>query len=691
MATSSSIRQLQQKLAPPTTSKSSTETKLKTADKVCLCADVQHLIGHQGKLSPRLQGFATLKQENIHFVHVKEEEEELNITQEGDYLFRPEEADPTKLPMTFVSVKTENHEDLPRENLLAPLSHTDSKPFECSEKKTDVQELIDHQEEHSPQPQGISTLKQEDPYSLHIKEEEEEELWINQDECLLGSKKADPINWPLAVVSVKTEEHEGKPQDQQLISYQEEESPQPHEITTLKQENLHFLRVKKEEEGIWLIREADPTKLPLTVVSVKTEDHEEKLQANNLLAPLSDSEAEDLVEEPLSSDTDCEGDMRTNTDNKHSQCLKNNTGKKRFSCSVCDKSFTKRSYLPQHMKTHTGEKTCSCSICGKRFTHKGYLPEHMRTHTGEKRCSCSICGKRFTRKSSVATHMKVHTGEKPFNCSVCAKQFTQRPTMVRHMKTHTHKKSFRCSVCGELFTLKSSMVRHLRTHTVEKPFSCSVCGKSFFLESAKIRHLKTHTGQRHFSCSVCGKRFTLKSNMVKHMITHTGEKRFSCSVCCKMFYKKGDVVRHMRTHTGEKPFSCSVCCKTFAQKKSMLKHMSSHSGEKPFCCSVCGKSFFWEPALIRHMKSHAGEKPFSCLFCGKKFSLKSSMVRHMNTHSGEKPFSCSVCGNRFLEKRSMVRHMKIHTGEKPFSCSVCCKRFSEKRDMVRHMSTHTGV
>ncbi|XP_061759534.1 uncharacterized protein LOC133554580 isoform X7 [Nerophis ophidion] len=98
--------------------------------------DFQHLIGHQGKLSPRLQGFATLKQENIHFVHVKEEEKELDIAQEGDYLFRPQEADPTKLPMTFVTAKTENHEDLPRENLLASLSPTDSKPFECSKKKT---------------------------------------------------------------------------------------------------------------------------------------------------------------------------------------------------------------------------------------------------------------------------------------------------------------------------------------------------------------------------------------------------------------------------------------------------------------------------------------------------------------------------------------------------------------------------
>ncbi|XP_061836200.1 piggyBac transposable element-derived protein 3 [Nerophis lumbriciformis] len=116
---------------------------------------------------------------------------------------------------------------------------------------------------------------------------------------------------------------------QQMIGNPEEVSPQSWGSSTLKQETPQPPCIKKEEEELWITQggecllgreEADYTKFPLSILSVKTEDDEDNLQVDNLLAPLSDSEAEDEVEEPLSSDTDCEDDMRTHIYNKHSEC-----------------------------------------------------------------------------------------------------------------------------------------------------------------------------------------------------------------------------------------------------------------------------------------------------------------------------------------------------------------------------------
>ncbi|XP_061760391.1 uncharacterized protein LOC133554953 isoform X2 [Nerophis ophidion] len=267
MATSCQ-RESERESAPPT------ENNLKSEDE-----DVQQLMSNPEEVSPQSGGSSTLKQETPQPPCIKKEEEELCITQEGECLLGREEADYTKFPLTVVSVKTEDDEEKPQvDNLLAPLSD--------SEAEDEVEE----------------------PLSSDTDCEGDIRTYTDNKHFEGSSKKRDV---------------------QQLMGNQEEVSPQSGGSSTLKQETPQPPCIKKEEEELCITQEgecllgreeADYTKFPLTVVSVKTEDDEEKPQVDNLLAPLSDSEAEDEAEEPLSSDTDCEGDMRTHTDNKHYEC-----------------------------------------------------------------------------------------------------------------------------------------------------------------------------------------------------------------------------------------------------------------------------------------------------------------------------------------------------------------------------------
>ncbi|XP_054628116.1 gastrula zinc finger protein XlCGF57.1-like [Dunckerocampus dactyliophorus] len=608
MATSSQ-REGGRQSAPLTPSKSPTEKKPQTTDN-----DIHKLIAHQEQRPTQVQeGSSTLKQEDPQPPHVKEEEEELWITKDGEHLLDLEEADLTKLPLTVVSVKTEDDEHKPPESLgcFCP---------------ADVQQLIGHQECPN-QLQGSSTLKQEDPQPPHVKEEQEDpqlcyikeeevELWTTQEgECLLGQEEADLIKLPL---TVKTEE---KPPG----SLQLHHSP--------------------SEEN----RAAGPpsSRSPQHMTTEAYGDHCGGLQADKLLVSdrddtthSPDDENWDDTQEHLSSDTDSEGDMRTHTGNKHRKCSKKKTGKNRLTCSVCAKTFSFKCRLTQHMLTHTGEKPLSCSVCAKSFCFKSHLTRHMLTHTGGK----------------------------PFSCSVCAKSFSLKSYMTRHMLTHTGENLLSCSVCAKRFIFKRDLTRHMLTHTGEKAFNCSVCAKSFSLKTCLTQHMLTHTGEKPFSCSVCGQGFARKEHMVSHMRTHTGEKPFCCSVCGRRFAQKEQMVSHMRTHTGEKPFSCSVCGRRFSQKQQMVSHIRTHTGEKPFCCSVCGKLFSQKTSLVSHMRTHTGEKHFSCSVCGESYSAKCSLTTHMLKHNGGKPFSCSVCGKRFFQKEVMKRHMRTHTGETPISC-----------------------
>ncbi|XP_061880026.1 uncharacterized protein LOC133631872 [Entelurus aequoreus] len=163
----------------------------------------------------------------------------------------------------------------------------------------DVQQMIACQEERPPQSQRRSpTLKQEAPQPPHIKEEEEE-LWITQErEYVLGLEEADLTKLPLTGVSVKTEAHEEKPPESSQLHH----SP------------------REENRGA----EPPSCRLIQHMTTKAAGDHCGGSQADNLLAPLSDSEDGD-TNEPLSSDTDREGDTRSHIDRKHSKPSKKKT------------------------------------------------------------------------------------------------------------------------------------------------------------------------------------------------------------------------------------------------------------------------------------------------------------------------------------------------------------------------------
>ncbi|XP_061735475.1 zinc finger protein OZF-like [Nerophis ophidion] len=445
--------------------------------------DFQQLTGHGKESPPKLQGRdSILKQEDQqppHFkeekkhlkpIYVKEKDKELKNPhvkaeeedpqpphcteeEEGACLLRQEEAD-----LTVVSVKTEDHEEKTPES--SQLHHSPN-----------VQQLIGHQEEPLSLLLEVSSpLKQKDPQPPHIKEEEEELCITQEGEYLLGQKEADLTNFPLIVVSVKTEDHKDKPP----------ESSQLHHSPS-------------EEK-----REVEPpsSSSPQHMTTDGDGDHCGGSEADNLLAPLSDG------------------------DESH---MKTHTGEKTFVCSVCGKLSSQKRNMQIHMRRHTGEKLFSCSVCAKPFVTNSDLTRHMRTHTGEKPFICSNCGRKFSQRVTMLSHMRTHTGEKPFRCSVCGNLFSEKHNMQIHMRRHLGEKPFSCSLCVKVFSEKHTMQIHMRRHRGEKPFSCSVCAKNFVAQSDLTRHMRTHSGEKPYICSNCGKKFSRKERMLSHMRTHTGE------------------------------------------------------------------------------------------------------------------------------------------------------------------------
>ena len=99
-------------------------------------------------------------------------------------------------------------------------------------------------------------------------------------------------------------------------------------------------------------------------------------------------------------------------------------------CSFCSYFSEPAGYL------QTPTKYYSCSFCNKLFTRSNHVRAHERIHTGEKPYGCEICGKLFREKGSLTSHKRIHTGDKPYSCQLCGKSFTTNSNMRTHHITH---------------------------------------------------------------------------------------------------------------------------------------------------------------------------------------------------------------------------------------------------------------
>uniref|UniRef100_A0A3P9KG33 C2H2-type domain-containing protein n=1 Tax=Oryzias latipes TaxID=8090 RepID=A0A3P9KG33_ORYLA len=138
-------------------------------------------------------------------------------------------------------------------------------------------------------------------------------------------------------------------------------------------------------------------------------------------------------EKPFSCEVCGKGFPENSTLTKH---MRTHTGEKPYSCKECGKSFSLSTNLTKHIRTHTGEKPFSCVLCGKSFSQSVTLKNHMRSHTGEKPFSCGECGKSFKQRGNLRVHMLTHTGGKLFSCQVCSQNFGKRDTLTEHLQSH---------------------------------------------------------------------------------------------------------------------------------------------------------------------------------------------------------------------------------------------------------------
>lgn len=96
--------------------------------------------------------------------------------------------------------------------------------------------------------------------------------------------------------------------------------------------------------------------------------------------------------------------------------------------------------------------------------------------------TCTLCSKTFARKSSLLTHIRNHTAERKYQCPTCQKSKHQIFAVGQHANwdiLYWFDWFFGFSWCISAFTQAANLRNHERIHSQVRPYVCGDCGKAF--------------------------------------------------------------------------------------------------------------------------------------------------------------------------------------------------------------------
>ncbi len=219
--------------------------------------------------------------------------------------------------------------------------------------------------------------------------------------------------------------------------------------------------------------------------------------------------------------------------------------------------------------------------------------DHSDSDNDKKRNWCSDCDKTFSAKRKLREHIAtVHYGWGPeeIKCEFCSQTFRKKTVHRIHVDTvHKGRQVEPCQYCRAIFTSKENLKNHIKRKHPEKvppqvkeviETCCKICNnKDFKTGSHLARHVRSvHQKLKNFTCDVCGMAFCFRQGLKKHTISvHENVRNYKCERCPQAFKHSGGLLRHIRdVHEGITNHQCQFCGKEFAQAGNMRIHLKKH-------------------------------------------------------------------------------------------------------------------
>ena len=337
------------------------------------------------------------------------------------------------------------------------------------------------------------------------------------------------------------------------------------------------------------------------------------------------------------------GDVQITASGHYEHLLVHEETNLKHECSECHRKFKFKCYLKRHMSVHSESRPFKCPSkkCNVVCKSAQALDRHMDVHLGLE-FKCPKCEKSFTQKPYLTEHLNNTHGEvKPcryfvFGCTFSHKHrniLNPHEKVCKFRETNEHQK--------DIHNARKESSRHhrvIKTIGIRRPIkhmpNCMLCRETFATWADLTQHHKDiHNAQKEYKCMRCGDVQITASGYYDHLLVHEETNlKHECTECHRKFKFKCYLNRHMSVHSEDRPFKCpskkcNVACKS---AQALDRHMDVHLGLE-FKCPKCEKSFTQRHYLAEHLNNTHGEvKPCRYFVYGCTFSNKHRNI--LNPH-----------------------------------------------------------
>lgn len=227
----------------------------------------------------------------------------------------------------------------------------------------------------------------------------------------------------------------------------------------------------------------------------------------------------------------------------------------KMTCSICQTSFETFVKLSHHyQKQHNQPGYVIC--CNKKFTHRWTIHDHLKFHENPNHYQCSVCNRVYNSRTGLANHKANRHKDGALQKSNLKIKIDVNDKFINRLYKIT------CCLCNVPMKNFSELSIHFEKEHNENAYVIC-CDEKFFQRCHLYDHLVTHNNPNHFKCTECDKVFKNRSRLIRHMKLHKETDKYTCNICNKEFKRCGELTKHKATHLTEeeKKLECPQCGK----------------------------------------------------------------------------------------------------------------------------------